>query len=98
MMRKLLAATSIAAFLIAPVAARAEKLDMSTVTCEQLAGMTEDQVAWYLIWLDGWLAGQADDTTLDVEALGAQIDGIAKECQENPSLSVINAAKAYLDE
>jgi hns-dependent expression protein A (HdeA). len=71
---------------------------MSTVTCEQLAGMNEDEVAWYLVWLDGWLAGQADDTMLDVEALGAQIDGIAKECQENPAISVINAAKKYLDE
>lgn len=97
MMRTILAAATIAAsFAVSP--ARAESLDMSTVTCEQLAGMTEDQVAWYLVWLDGWLAGQADDTTLDVEALGAQIDGIAKECEANPTLSVINAAKNYLDE
>lgn len=78
--------------------ARADMLDMSTVTCAQLATMNEDDGAMFLIWLDGWLAGQSDLTTLDVEELTAQIDGIADKCTETPELSVMNAAKAYLEE
>lgn len=88
----------LAASLFAAAPARADTIDMSTITCDALAGMSEDQIAWFLIWLDGWLAGQADDTLLDVEQLGAQIDGIAANCEQMPEMSVINAAKAYLEQ
>ncbi|MBK8457651.1 MAG: hypothetical protein IPL47_11565 [Phyllobacteriaceae bacterium] len=96
-MKKMLAAAAlVAAFSAAP--AKAEMLDMSTVTCGALATMGEDEVAWFLIWLDGYLAGQADSTQLDITELGNQIDGIAKVCTEKPDLSVLNAAKEYLGE
>lgn len=85
-----------AALVFAALPARAEMLDMSTVTCGQIAEFNEDDAAWFLIWLDGWLAGQADDTTVDIDAIGDQIDGIANVCGEKPDLSVMNAAKEYL--
>ena len=78
--------------------ARADMVDMSTITCAQLATMNEEEGSFFLIWLDGWLAGQSDETTLDVDTLSEQIDGIAAKCEETPELSVINAAKQYLDE
>ena len=53
----------------------AQSVDMSTLTCEQtLAGNTEDMTTT-LIWLDGWLAGQADNTMLDPDQLGKQVEG-----------------------
>ncbi len=94
---KRLAATALLAF-AALVPAKAEMLDMSTITCTQLASMNESEGSWFLVWLDGYLAGQADSTELDIEQLGAQIDGIAEVCQQKPDLSVINAAKEYLDQ
>jgi len=78
--------------------ARADMVDMSTITCAQLAAMNEEEGSFFLIWLDGWLAGQEDATTMDPDALKEQIDGIAQKCTETPELSVINAAKAYLNE
>jgi acid stress chaperone HdeB len=78
--------------------ARADMVDMSTVTCAQLAEFGEEDGSMFLIWLDGWLAGQSDNTTLNVSDLEAQINGIAEKCGETPELSVMNAAKAYLDE
>jgi hypothetical protein len=98
-MNKLVAGLLTGAVLVlSPYTARADMLDMSTVTCAQLATMNEDDGAMFLIWLDGWLSGQSDLTTLDVEELSAQIDGIGEKCTETPELSVMNAAKAYLDE
>ena len=74
----------------------AESVDMSTLTCEQtLAGNTEDMTTT-LIWLDGWLAGQADSTMLDPDQLGKPVEGILTVCQENTSMSLMNAAKQYL--
>ena len=76
----------------------AQSVDMSTLTCEQtLAGNTDDMTTT-LIWLDGWLAGQADNTMLDPDQLGKQVEGILTVCQENTSMSLMNAAKQYLAE
>lgn len=97
-MKKTFAIAFAAVICAAPLQARSEILDMSTVTCQQLSTMTEEEGSFFLIWLDGWLAGQEDATTLDVQALGEQIDGIAEKCTETPELSVINAAKAYLEQ
>jgi acid stress chaperone HdeB len=93
---KRLALAAVAALILQSAAARAEMLDMSTVTCAQLAEFGEDEGAWFLIWLDGWLAGQADVTTVDREEIEDQIDGIAEVCNEKPELSVMNAAKEFL--
>jgi HdeA/HdeB family len=87
-----------AVFLILTAQALAESVDMSTLTCEQtLAGNAEDMTTT-LIWLDGWLAGQADSTMLDPDQLGKQVEGILTVCQENTSMSLMNAAKQYLAE
>ena len=88
----------VALFTMLVVPAFAESVDMSTITCEQtLAGNTDDMTTT-LIWLDGWLAGQADDTMLDPDQLGKQVEGILTVCQENASMSLMNAAKQYLAE
>jgi hypothetical protein len=97
-MRHAFAAAVAAVVFFQPIAARADMVDMSTVTCAQLAEFGEEDGSMFLIWLDGWLAGQSDTTTLDVADLEAQINGIAEKCGETPELSVMNAAKAYLDE
>ncbi len=69
---------------------------MSTITCEQILSSNQDDVTTILIWLDGWLAGQADNTMLDPDQLGKQVEGILGVCQTNGAMSVINAATQYL--
>ena len=79
-----------------PFPASAFDVDMSTVTCAELFASDDDEATAYLFWLDGWLAGQANDTTFDEELLYDQIIGIAEVCADNPNLSVMNAAEEYL--
>ena len=77
--------------------AQAETVDMSVVTCKDLMAMDDDKAANFLLWMDGYLAGQADVTTIDTDELGSQIDGIAKVCTEKPDISAMSAAKEYLN-
>ncbi|NJR13184.1 MAG: hypothetical protein HC779_01265 [Phyllobacteriaceae bacterium] len=86
------------ALLLAAPSALADSVDMSTITCEQLMAGTGEDAGNLLIWVDGWLAGQADETMLDSETLEAQVEGILTVCQESPEMSMINAAKQYLNE
>lgn len=89
---------SFAAAAISGASALAEPFDMSTITCEQVMTYNEEEATTTLIWLDGWLAGQADNTMLEPEELGKQVEGILTVCQENASMSLMNAAKQYLAE
>jgi acid stress chaperone HdeB len=94
-MKRILVAALLSAFSLSPVLA--ESVDMSTITCEQLMSGSGEDAGNLLIWVDGWLAGQADETMLDSETLGAQVEGIAAICQDNPAMSIINAAKQYIN-
>ena len=85
-----------ATVMLSSVSARADSIDMSTITCGDMLNSNADDAGNLLIWLDGWLAGQADDTMLDAQTLSDQVDGIVSVCQENPSMSVMNAAAQYL--
>lgn len=93
-MKTLLLSTALALAAFGP--AKAESVDMSTITCASFADIDNDTGAFILIWLDGWLAGQSDNTVLDPDTLSEQIDGIAEVCEEQPELSLMNAAKQYL--
>jgi acid stress chaperone HdeB len=83
---------------LASTPALAESIDMSTITCEQLVNGSGEDAGNLLIWVDGWLAGQADETMLDADTLGAQVEGIITICGENPTMSMMNAAKQYLNQ
>ena len=76
----------------------AQAVDMSTITCEEILAGSTDDATDVLVWLDGWLAGQADNTMLDADEMGKQVEGILGVCQANGTMSLMNAAKQYLAE
>lgn len=82
----------------APVPANAQLMDLSTVTCEEFFEANEDDATLFMFWLDGWMAGQADDTTLDLAVLEEQVLEMAVICAQNPGLSVMNAAREVVED
>lgn len=88
-MKQLLAAMAFTLVSLTP--ASAGVIDMSTATCGELLSSSDEDAGTFLFWLDGWFAGQADDTTIDEEALEGLITRIIVLCADNPGLSVLNA-------
>ena len=82
----------------APFAASAQMLDMSTVTCGNVAEMSDEDAAFFFTWLHGYHGGQSGDTTLDMETLEPAAESIGSVCEENPELSVMNAVERALEE
>jgi hypothetical protein len=82
----LLAALSVAS-------AKAEPVDMSTVTCAQLMTMKADEVSFILTWVVGYMAGTAEELSMDPDALGKTVADTVTYCTENQEMSVLNAAK-----
>jgi len=85
---------SSAAFaIVANAPARADAVDMSTVTCGQLMTMPAEGVSFMLTWVQGYLAGTDEELSMDPDALGKSIDATVAYCKENEEMSVLNATK-----
>lgn len=81
----------------APVAAAEEsvEVDMSTITCEQLTTNTEAAQSGIIFWIDGYLAGSADDLMLNLDRMTANIAEVNRVCAASPKRSVLDIVKKY---
>ena len=77
----------------AAMPARAEPIDMSTVTCAQLLTMKPDEITFVLTWVEGYLAGTQEELSMDPDILGKHVTDTVTYCGENQEMSVLNAAK-----
>ena len=85
--------SSAALAIVANAPARADAVDMSTVTCGQLMVMPAEGVSFMLTWVQGYLAGTDEELSMDPDALGKSIDATVAYCKENEEMSVLNATK-----
>ena len=85
--------SSAALAIVANAPARADAVDMSTVTCGQLMTMPAEGVSFMLTWVQGYLAGTDEELSMDPDALGKSIDATVAYCKENEEMSVLNATK-----
>lgn len=71
------------------------ELDMSTITCAQLLAMTEAAQSGFIFWIDGYLAGAADDLTLNSTRVSANIAEVNRVCAASPNRSVLDIVRKY---
>jgi hypothetical protein len=98
-MKKFLVLAAAAATLaIGSAPTRADPIDMTTITCENLMSMKQDEVSFVLIWVQGYMSGTDDDASMDPDVLSKSVTDTVAYCQENKSTSVVNAVKAVAEE
>jgi acid stress chaperone HdeB len=88
-----LAATAIA--LAAP--ARAEVVDMASITCGDLKAMKDDDAGTILVWLHGYFSGRNDDTRFDVKEFEKAAKKIGAYCAKNAKVTLLSAAKDAME-
>jgi len=87
-----------ASLLLSPVAARAETLDLATMSCKQFIDSGPDEIKMVLIWLDGWYKGDSDDALIDTEVFVSNAKKFGGYCGANPTVSIVTAAEKILGE
>lgn len=70
--------------------ARAQTLDIGTVTCTDVAEMPTDALVKLLFWIDGYMGGAAQDQTYDEERLQGNIDAAVGLCAESPDATLMD--------
>ena len=83
----------IAAALFLPVPAKAEKFDLSTVTCKRFFEYNKENLALLLTWLEGYYADQDADPVIDFDAMAENAKKLGEYCAQNPTIGVITAAE-----
>jgi HdeA/HdeB family protein len=72
----------------------ADMIDMSKLTCKQVAALEPDMQSMIGMWLSGYANGRASNTTIDSERLDKKGTELADYCTRHPDSAVM----AGLDE
>jgi acid stress chaperone HdeB len=84
---------SIAVAMCAPMQARAEKFDLSTITCKKFFEYDKENLSLLLTWLEGYYADQDADPVIDFDQMTANATKLATYCAKNPTIGLITAAE-----
>ena len=82
----------LAAALLAPAPARAQVIDMSTVTCADFTSRPPEQMANIMFWLEGYYTEDDDPTTIDFAEFKSTLEKLLTYCKDNPTVGVLTAA------
>ncbi|WP_170181866.1 HdeA/HdeB family chaperone [Phreatobacter stygius] len=85
----MLAAVVLAVVLVAPVAVRAEPIDISKFACREFLELTDDEQRMLLFWLHGYASAHADTTALDNEQFLQGAEQRLAQCRADPSRLLI---------
>ena len=90
---KISAMAMLAAAVLMAAPAKAEKFDLSTITCKRFFEYDKDNLALLLVWLEGYYADQDADPVIDFDDMAVKSKKLAQFCVDNPTISIITAAE-----
>jgi|SRR5215468_262460 len=82
----------LAAALLAAAPARAQVIDMSTITCADFTSRPPEQMANIMFWLEGYYTEDDDPTTIDFAEFKSTLEKLLTYCKDNPTVGVLTAA------
>jgi hypothetical protein len=72
---------------------RAETVDMSKYTCQQLTGGPLEDAVQTAVWLSGFYNGRRNNTKIDLKKFQERADAVVTYCKANPSTTIMKAVK-----
>lgn len=74
-------------------AAGPNEVDVASISCKYLISANKDDAGTIMVWLHGFFAGKADDTTFNMDSFGKSAEQMGAYCAEHPDIGVMSAAK-----
>ena len=82
--------------LAAPAAA--EKIDLSTSTCQQFINSGKENIMMTLTWLDAYYRDEDDPPIIDTDKFVANAKKLGEYCAANPTVGLITATDKLFGE
>lgn len=89
---RILLAAGIAAVTAFAAPAFAANVDLSTITCKQFLGLSKDNIAVYITWLDGYYKNEDDPPVIDFDSFQKNSQALGEYCGGHPDEGLITAA------
>jgi acid stress chaperone HdeB len=94
MKRKIPVVTMLVFILTAMFSVHAATIDMSAATCADLLKIeNEEESAWLIVWLDGYLSGMTGDTVINSDQLKQFVKKLKDFAENHPDTQLIQAAE-----
>jgi len=90
-------AAAAAAALLAVSPAKAQVVDMSTITCADFSARPPDQMANIMFWLEGYYTEDDEPTTIDFAEFKSTLEKLLVYCGNNPTVGFLTAADEIID-
>ena len=74
--------------------AMAAEVDMSKLTCKEVAAMSAAKTIGIAMWMNGYVHGKAGNTMLDGDMAEANAAKVAAYCKQNPDATLSSAIEA----
>lgn len=78
--------------------AAADKIDLSTQTCQQFVSSPKDNIMMTLVWLDAYYRDEDDPPVIDTDKFVANAAKLGEYCNANPTIGLITAADKLFGE
>jgi len=69
----------------------AAEVDMSKLTCQQVAGMPAAKTIGVAMWMNGYVHGKAGNAMVDNDKAHANAEKLADYCKANPDATLASA-------
>jgi acid stress chaperone HdeB len=78
--------------------AKAQQIDLSTITCKDFFEGNKDQIQFVIVWLMGFYTGEDDPPILDFAKMKDKAEKLGAYCGKNPTHGLITAAEQVVAE
>ncbi|MDI1342516.1 MAG: HdeA/HdeB family chaperone [Pseudolabrys sp.] len=86
----------VAAALLSPLPARAQQLDLATVTCKDFISSDKETIGLILMWLEGYYSEENAKPIVNFDKMKVDGGKLGEYCGKNPGHSLITAADEVL--
>jgi acid stress chaperone HdeB len=87
-----------ALFTLATAPARAEKIDLSTMTCKKFIDSSKEEIGIILTWLDAYYKDEDDPPVIDTDKFERNAKKLGAYCGANPTIGLITATDKLFGE
>jgi acid stress chaperone HdeB len=87
-----------ALIMLPAAAARAEKIDLSTMTCKAFVESSKEEIGIILTWLDAYYKDEDDPPVIDTEKFENNAKKLGAYCGANPTIGLITATDKLFGE
>ena len=96
-MHRLLVALSTAVAVVSAAPAKAQVVDLNTITCKDFFEGPGERISYILFWLDAYYRDEDEPAVIDFNKVKQNAAKLGEYCQKNPTLGLITAADALFD-